>query len=195
MMVATGTGRAAERVVRWADRLSLAMDDLQVVVELNQSMWAQLQNALEDVTGDEVHWRPLPQANSIDLIVRHLRIEAEWHLNSLAHGEPMPTVAVHPTQSVIDAVTFDFEQNLTALEELYTRFLEILKQTSLTTLRQRTAAAYGKAVENTHQYLLGYHQATHLAMHCGQIRSVRNLYRKTRGEPARFFPDNPTYPK
>ena len=35
----------------------------------------------------------------------------------------------------------------------------------------------------------------HLAMHCGQIRSIRNLYRKTRGEPLRFFPDNPTFPR
>ena len=31
-------------------------------------------------------------------------------------------------------------------------------------------------------------------MHCGQIQTIRNLYRKTRGEPARFFPENPTYP-
>ena len=42
--------------------------------------------------------------------------------------------------------------------------------------------------------MLAYHQATHLARHTGQIRTIRNLYRKTRGEPARFFPDNPTYP-
>ena len=31
-------------------------------------------------------------------------------------------------------------------------------------------------------------------MHWGQVRTLRNLYRKTRGEPARFFPDNPTFP-
>jgi hypothetical protein len=41
---------------------------------------------------------------------------------------------------------------------------------------------------------LWYHQAIHLAMHCGQSRTIRNLYCKARGEPARFFPDNPTYP-
>jgi hypothetical protein len=35
----------------------------------------------------------------------------------------------------------------------------------------------------------------HLAMHWGQINTIRNLYRKTRGEPARLFPDNPTFPR
>jgi hypothetical protein len=43
--------------------------------------------------------------------------------------------------------------------------------------------------------MLAYHQATHLAYHTGQIRSIRNLYRKIRGEPARFFPENPTFPR
>ena len=172
------------------------MDDaLRVVVEMNERIWAQLRNALQEMTDDEVHWRPLSQANSINVIVRHLRIEAEWHLNSLEHDEPMPTIAAPVDQSAVDAVTFDFHDNLTTLEELYSRFLRILKQTSLNTLRQRTAAAYGKAVDDTRSYLLAYHQATHLAMHCGQIRATRNLYRKTRGEPARFFPENPTYPK
>jgi hypothetical protein len=79
------------------------------------------------------------------------------------------------------------------LEGLYTRFVEILQTATLVTLQQRTAAAYGEAMGLT--YRLAYHQATHLAMHCGQIRTIRNLYRKTRGEPARFFPENPTYPK
>lgn len=41
----------------------------------------------------------------------------------------------------------------------------------------------------------GFHQALHLAGHTAQISTIRNLYRKTRGEPALFFPDNPTYPK
>ena len=97
---------------------------------------------------------------------------------------------------MIDAVSPDFEDNFKKLEDLYTRFVEMLRKASLVTLQQRTAASYGKAnaLEGC-TYLLGYHQATHLAMHCGQIRMIRNLYRKTRGGPARFFPDNPTYPK
>jgi hypothetical protein len=173
------------------------MDDaLQVVSEMNESMWRRLKNALEDLSEEEMHWRPLPQANTINLIVRHLRIEAQWHLDSLERGEPMPTIAVPAPQEAIDAVSSDFEDNFKKLEELYRRFVEILRTASLGTLQQRTAAAYGEANKTEGRtYLLGYHEATHLAMHCGQIRTIRNLYRKTRGEPARFFPENPTYPR
>jgi hypothetical protein len=173
------------------------MDDaLRVLSEMNESMWRQLANALEDLSDEEIHWRPLPQANSINVIIRHLRIEAEWHLASLENGDPMPTVATSPSQAAIDAVPSDFRQNFAKLEDVYSRFLETLTGMTLNMLKRRTAAAYGKAIQSGgHTYLLGYHQATHLAIHCGQIRTIRNLYRKTRGEPARFFPENPTYPK
>jgi hypothetical protein len=173
------------------------MDDaLRVISDMNASMWSALKNALEDLDEEEIQWRPLPQANTINVIVRHLRIEADWHLDSLERGQPMPTIATSPSQEAIDAVPLDFEENFKKLEELYTRFLHILRTMPLNTLRERTAAAYGTRSESEgRRYFLGYHQATHLAMHCGQIRTIRNLYRKTRGEPARFFPENPTYPK
>jgi hypothetical protein len=173
------------------------MDDaLRVVFEMNASAWAALKNALEDLTEEETHWRQLPQGNTIGVIVRHLRIESEWHLHSLERGDPMPTVAVPPSQEAIDAVSEDFEENFQKLEKFCTRFLEILRTTTLNTLRERTTAAYRKVSESEgRRYLLGYHQATHLAMHCGQITMIRNLYRKTRGEPLRFFPENPTFPR
>jgi hypothetical protein len=108
----------------------------------------------------------------------------------------MPTVATSPSQEAIDAVSENFQENFKALAQYCSRFLEILRTITLNTLRERTAAAYGKLAESEErQYLLGYHHAVHLAMHCGQIRSIRNLYRKTRGEPIRFFPDNPTFPR
>ena len=169
------------------------MDDaLQVVVEMHERLWGRFTHALEDLSAEELHWRPLPHANTINVIIRHLRIEAQWHLDSLERGAPMPTIAVAASQTAIDAVPADFEANVTRLEELYTRFVELVRTATLETLQQRTAAAYGDARRLT--YPLAYHQAIHLAMHCGQIRTIRNLYCKTRGEPARFFPDNPTYP-
>jgi len=83
------------------------MDDaLRVVVEMNETIWGRFKSALEDLSEEEIHWRFLPQANTINVIVRQ----------------------------------------------------------------------------------------KHMATHLGQIRTIRNLYRKTRGEPARFFPENPTYP-
>ena len=173
------------------------MDDaLDVICDMNENIWLRVTRALEDLSEEEIQWRPLPQANNINLIVRHLRIEAEWHLHSLERGAPMPTIAVPASQEAIDAISFDFQNNLKELEKLYRRFLEILRQVSLSALQQRTADAYGEwSKRKGNLYLLGYHQATHVATHCGQIQMIRNLFRKTRGEPARFFPDNPTYPK
>jgi hypothetical protein len=173
------------------------MDDaLRVVYEMNASVWAALKNALADLTDEEIRWQPLPQANTMNLIVRHLRIEAEWHVDSLERGKPMPTAATAPSQEAIDAVSYNFQENLESLAHCCTRFLEMLRTTTLNTLRERTAAAYGSLAESDEtRYLLGYHHATHLAMQCGQIRSIRNLYCKTRGAPVRFFPDNPTFPR
>ena len=165
---------------------------LQVVVEMHEHLWGRLKNALEDLSAEAMHWRPLPHANTISVIIRHLRIEAQWHLDSVERGEPMPTIAVAASQAAIDAVPADFDENFTRLEELYMRVVERLRTATLATLQQRTAATYGETRGLT--YRLGYHQVTHLAMHCGQIRTIRNLYRKMRGEPARFFPENPTYP-
>jgi DinB superfamily len=169
------------------------MDDaLRVVVEMHEHLWGRLTHALADLTDEEMHWRPLPQANTISVIIRHLRIEAQWHLDSLERGEPMPTIAVAAPREAIEAVPADFEANVRQLEELYSRFMELLRTATLEMLEQRAAGAYGVGRRPT--YALGYHQAIHLAMHCGQIRTIRNLYCKTRGEPARFFPENPTYP-
>jgi Protein of unknown function (DUF664) len=135
------------------------MDDaLRVVVEMHESLWVRLKNALEDLSEEERHWRLLPHANTINVIIRHLHIEAQWHLDSLERGEPMPTIAVAAPQEAIDAVPMDFEANFTRLEELYTRFVELLRTATLETLQQRTAAAYGDAWRRT--YSLGYHQAS-----------------------------------
>jgi len=78
------------------------------------------------------------------------------------------------------------------MEACLARIAAALRHTSAADLRKRTAIAYPGGRADTH--FLGYHFAAHLAMHWGQIRTVRNLYRKSRGEPARFFPDNPTFP-
>src|SRR5262245_36619401 len=171
-------------------------DGLRIVTEMHQTLWDQFRGSFDEFTEDEIHWRFLPQANSINLIVRHLRIESEWHLRSIQSGEPMPTIAAAVSQESIDAVPFDFAENLNTLQRLDTEFSRTLETQSLETLKERNAAVYGEATKGKGlAYLLAYHQATHLAYHTGQIRSIRNLYRKTRGEPARFFPDNPTYPR
>lgn len=174
------------------------MDDaLRVVCELNECILSGLKPMVADLSNGEIDWRPLPESNTINIIVRHLRIEAQWHLDSLKSGAAMPLLDVSPAlQKEIDAVPLDFQGNFDKLEELYTGFLDILRATTLPGLKQRTAAAYGRRAEAPERaHMLGFHQAMHVAMHSGQICTIRNLYRKTRGEPARFFPENPTYPR
>ena len=173
------------------------MDDgFQVACEMNEWAWSFLKDALADLSSDEVDWRPLPQGNNINVIVRHLRIEAQWHLNSLIGGAAMPSELTPVLQKEIDAVPLDFESNRKKLDELSAGFLETLRGTTPHVLQERSSAAYGAAIVQAPDsaHFLGYHQALHVAMHCGQIRTIRNLYRTTRGEPARFFPENPTYP-
>lgn len=160
---------------------------LELVIEMNEWTWNHFKDDLKDATPEELNWRPLPQANTINAILRHLRIEAQLHLASLEHGEPMPVQVAH-------SAPLDFEQNFKGLEESYTGFIAALRRTTLATLQQQTVLAYRDFPNADSTHLLGFHQAVHLATHWGQIRTIRNLYRKTRGEPARFFPENPTFP-
>jgi hypothetical protein len=171
-------------------------DGLSFVVEMNQAIWDRFVADLHDLTPEEADWRPLPQANSISLILRHLRIEAEWHLASLERGEVMPGDLSPELRQQIESVPVDFVQNSKALTSLFARFVAVLRETPLPQLALQTQRAYGTVLGGASlpPHFLGFHQATHLASHSGQIRSIRNLYRKTRGEPARFHPENPTYP-
>ena len=170
------------------------MDDaLRVACEMHERLWDSLKDALEDLGGEERDWRPLPEANSIALIVRHLAIEAEWHRAALERGQPMPHETTADLQREIDAVPFDFDENVKSLERSFAGFLSTLKGITLADLEQRSKEAYARWPSRQPHYL-GFHQAIHLAMHLGQIRTIRNLYRRTRGEPSRFFPENPTYP-
>ena len=122
------------------------MDDvLRIVAEMHQALWDRFQRSIDDLAEDEIDWRFLPQANSINLIVRHLRIESEWHLRSLQSGAPMPTIAAPVSQQAINAVPFDFVDNLNPLQRLYADFSGVLRAQSLGTLKEKSAAAYGEA--------------------------------------------------
>jgi hypothetical protein len=169
---------------------------LQLVIEMNQRIWSRFKDDLQDATPEEIDWRPLPQANNINAILRHLRIEAAWHLASLEHGEPMPVEFTNEFRQRVDLTPMDFQRNFKELEELFARFIAALGETTAPALEHSTRNAYQNLLGGVSlpMHLLGFHQALHLATHLGQIRSIRNLYRKTRGGPARFFPENPTFP-
>jgi hypothetical protein len=172
------------------------MDEgLQLVIEMNEWTWKRFKDDLKDVTAEEIDWRPLPEANTINAIVKHLRVEAEWSLVSLERNEQSPYQDTASVQQLTDAIPLDFERNLQELEALFTQFVEALRETTLATLQRQTILdqVFPGGVPHAAD-LLSFRQAVHLALHLGQIRTLRNLYRKTRGEPERFFPDNPTFP-
>jgi hypothetical protein len=162
---------------------------LRLIVEMNETFWSGFKRDLEDATPEEVDWRPLPEANTINLIVRHLLIEAEGHVARAGdEGEP-----VRAAGASRDPVALDFAANMKRLDDLHSRFIDALGRMTVAELEARSARAYeGK---DAPPHYLGFHMAGHLARHWGQVRTIRNLYRKARGQPARFFPDNPTFPR
>jgi hypothetical protein len=167
-------------------------ESLQVAIELNEYTWNGFKKDLDDVSTEEVNWRPVPEANTINLIVRHLRIDTPWHVDNLGNNnenQDADTIA-----RAADQVPLDFERNLREVDELYTGFIGTLRRLTLGGLERQTGRAYREA-GSVPSHFLGFHLAVHLARHWGQVRTLRNLYCKTRGEPARFFPDNPTFPQ
>jgi len=161
---------------------------LQLVIEMNQWIWSRFKDDLKDSTPEEVDWRTLPQANSISAILRHLRIGAACHLASLEHGEPLPVEITDDLRQQVDLTTMDFHRNFKELEELFARFVAPLEATTATALEPSTLIAYQTFPGGVSRpmHLLGFHEAIHLATHLGQIRSICNLYRRTRGETARL---------
>jgi hypothetical protein len=169
-------------------------ESLQVAIELNEYTWNGFKKDLEDVTTDEVDWRLVPEANTINLIVRHLRIDIPWHVRNVGNNDGGRDADT--TSQTADPVPLDFERNLRELDELYTGFIGVLRTMTLGGLERQSGRAYGDAGQGSApSHFLGFHLAVHLARHWGQVRTLRNLYCKTRGEPARFFPDNPSFPQ
>ena len=166
---------------------------IELLVEMNEFVWARFKKDLEDLTVEEANWRPVPEANTINHILRHLCIDAPWHLASIGGAQQTPGASA--TQSSADSVPLDFGRNVKELDAMCTGFIAGLRVMTLPDLRQHNTRAYaGHPPGSAPEHLLGFHLALHLTAHEGQIRSLRNLYRKTRGEPARFFPGNPTFP-
>src|SRR5437016_10648504 len=134
---------------------------LRTAIDMNQHIWNGLSRDLKNVGPEEANWRPLPQANNINLIVRHLRIEAQWKLASLETGEPEPIEATESVMRFIDSIGFDFKQNLKELDELCSRFIAVLREMDESTLLKRNELADGERARSPH--FLSFHQPMHLA--------------------------------
>ena len=105
------------------------MDEtLQLVIEMNEWIWKHFKADLGDMDPEEIDWRPLPQANTINAILQHLRVEAEWYLESLDHGAQSLYQDMASVQQLTESIPLDFERNLKELEELYSRFIVTLRR-------------------------------------------------------------------
>jgi hypothetical protein len=149
------------------------MDEaLQLVIEMNEWTWKRFKADLQGMTPEEIDWRPLPEANTINVILKHLRVEAQWSLASLKHGEQSPYQDTASVEQLTDSIPLDFEQNLQELEKLYARFIVGLRRMTLAALQQQTVLA--QVFPGGAPYaadLLSFRQTVHLAMHWGQIRT------------------------
>jgi hypothetical protein len=100
------------------------MDEaLQLVIEMNEWTWKRFKDDLRDVTPEEIDWRPLPQANTINAILKHLRVEAQWSLASLEHGEHSPYQHTASVQQLTDSIPLDFEMWSSGIRSACTTFL------------------------------------------------------------------------
>jgi uncharacterized damage-inducible protein DinB len=171
------------------------MDEaLQLALEMSAQNWMNFQNDLTGLSPDEIQWRPLPQANHISAIIKHLRVTEEWYVTGIEHGEQSPYHDAASLEQLTNTVPLDFAQNVKDLEMLHHRFLAAVRRTTLAALRRQTflsQAMPGQSPQPAHTLLL--REMTHLAMHRGQIRTIRNLYRTTRGEAGLFVPHNPLF--
>lgn len=169
------------------------MDEaIQLAIEMSQANWSNFKNDLQDLTPDELNWRPLPQGNTINMLIKHCRGVEEFSLSRLEEGEQSPYRDAANVQQLTDSIPLNFEQNLRELEDLHNRFIATLRKTTLAELQRKSFfTPFAQGPQPATRLLLA--EISHLATHRGQIRTIRNLYRRTRGEPGLFLPQNPTF--
>ena len=73
----------------------------------------------------------MPQSKNIGVIVKHLRVVEDMFLAQLEKGEQSPYTDVPSVLKLTGSVPLTFEQNLKEFEELHTRFVNAMKQTTL----------------------------------------------------------------
>ena len=167
------------------------MDEaLQLAIEMIEANWNNFKNDLKDLTPEEIDWRPLPQANNINILMKHLRVVEELFLSRLEEGERNPYQDAASVQRLTDSIPLHFEQNLKDLEAFHNRFVAALRTTTVADLKKKSfSTPFARGPQPANALLLA--EISHLASHRGQIRTFRNLYRRARGEPGLFFPQNP----
>lgn len=164
---------------------------IEFAVGLMERNWNDLKNALKETTDDELDWRPVPESNNIRSIVKHLRTEQQLYLSLLEDGDQTPWKDAGSIQRLVDSITSDFQQQMTEFEDFDNRFVSLIKGSTLTELKAQTFVEPPFPRQSKDSLIS--REIRHMVTHTGQIRALRNLYRRTKGEKGLFFPDNITF--
>jgi DinB superfamily len=108
---------------------------LEFAVGLLERNWNDLKNDLQDMTDAELDWRPVPEANNIRSIVRHLRMVEQLYLSLLEDGDQTPWKNEDYVQKLTDSITYDFQQNMKLFEDFHNRFVSLMKGSTLADLK------------------------------------------------------------
>jgi uncharacterized damage-inducible protein DinB len=165
---------------------------LEFAVGLLERNWNDLKHDLQDMTDAELDWRALPEANNIRSIVGHLRIVEQLYLSLSEDGDQTPWKDAEFVQKLADSITYDFQQNMKLFEDFHNRFVSLMKGSTLADLKEQTFVESSLSRSQSKDSLI-FREICHIATHRGQIKTLRNVYRRRKGEKGLFFPENRTF--
>jgi DinB superfamily len=152
---------------------------VQLLDEMDESMWHLLWKNLGGITDAELDWRPHPAANPARWIVGHLTWFEEWAHDAIA-GEGRYATDDGPNAYLDEA----FDAVRSRFEAARARYRQRI--TALTSADLDRKVTYLKRYEVTVLELLKTH-ALHLAGHRFQIRYIRGAYARAHGTRKQDF--------
>ena len=164
---------------------------IEYAVAMMETNWKDLENDLKDITDDELDWKLLPESNTIRSILRHLRTLEQIYLSLLEDGDNTPWKDGASMRKLADSVGHDFRQIMEEFKDLHAHMITSIKATTLDDLKVQTFLFVSPEPQTKDNLI--FREIKHIATHRGQIRTLRNLYRRTKGEEGLFVPKNSTF--
>ena len=149
------------------------LPEVQLLDDMDESMWVLLQRNLGGLTEEEADWRPHPDANSVRWMIGHLAWFEEWAHDALAQ-EGRYLVDRDPVAFLEGTVPEVLARFTTSRERYRTRLRELEREDL-----DRELSYFGR-YDVTGLSLLKTH-ALHLAGHRFQVRYVRGTYSRAHG--------------
>jgi len=167
---------------------------IEFAVGMMERNWNELKDDLKDITDDELDWRPVPESNSIRSIVRHLRTVEQLYLSRLEDAENSPWKDNAAVQKLAESATYDFPQIMKEFEDFRNRFVSWIQGSTMADLKAQTFPdpSSPPGIVLTKDSMIS-REIRHMITHRGQIRTLRNLYRRTKGKKGLFSPENESF--